>query len=56
MIVDRYAIMLPAGVPAGNYQIAVGLYTAADGVRLPVADAEAEDNRVLLPLMVQVPP
>jgi hypothetical protein len=57
VIVDRYAIELPADMPAGGYLIAVGLYTAADGARLEMRDAAGEavpENRFFLPLVVEV--
>jgi hypothetical protein len=38
-LLDEYAIALPADLPAGQYTILVGLYTAAGG-RLPVAHGE----------------
>ncbi len=57
VIVDSYAIELPADMPAGAYLIAVGLYTAADGMRLEMRNAAGEDipeNRFFLPLVVEV--
>ncbi|MFN8533516.1 MAG: glycosyltransferase family 39 protein [Dehalococcoidia bacterium] len=33
---DRLGLLLPAGMPPGNYQVAIGLY-GPDGVRLPVS-------------------
>ncbi|MCA9930970.1 MAG: hypothetical protein KC419_20940, partial [Anaerolineales bacterium] len=38
VIVDEYAIPLPETAPAGEYQVVVGLYTAVDGLRLPIVD------------------
>ena len=36
VIMDSYAIPLPAGAPPGVYRVAVGLYRATDGTRLAV--------------------
>lgn len=44
VIIDAYAIALPEGAPAGTYQIVLGLYPAASGVRLPIL---AEDGAAL---------
>jgi hypothetical protein len=57
VIVDEYAILLPPDAPPGAYQVAVGLYTAVDGVRLPAVDAggtAVPDNRVILPITLTV--
>ena len=49
--------MLPEEAPAGTYQIVLGLYPAASGVRLPIV---AEDGAALpgdqfvLPLPLEV--
>jgi len=51
VITDAYDIPLPAPLPAGNYQLEVGLYAAPDGARLPLLDAAGKqaDTRLLLP-------
>ncbi len=57
VIIDEYAIPLPADTPPGQYQVAVGLYTPEDGLRLPVTDAAGTavpDNRILLPVTLIV--
>ncbi len=36
VIIDEYAIQLPQDAPPGTYQVIVGLYSAANGVRLPI--------------------
>jgi hypothetical protein len=36
-IIDRYAILLPANTPPGQYELRVGMYTWPDLTRLPVA-------------------
>ncbi len=40
-IVDRYGLLLPDLLPAGQYTIAVGLYHPATGQRLPVSAGPA---------------
>jgi hypothetical protein len=47
---DGHELRLPAGMPAGRYQVRVGLYRETDGRRLPVVDQEgaATDDQVLL--------
>jgi hypothetical protein len=37
-VVDRYAVTLPAEAPAGEYQLAMGLYEWQTLQRLPVLD------------------
>jgi hypothetical protein len=45
VIIDEYTIQLPEDAPPGTYQIKLGLYTPANGVRLPII----EDGQTLLP-------
>jgi hypothetical protein len=47
---DEYALALPSDVPAGEYEIEVGLYQALSGTRVLVLDEGGQvlDNRVLL--------
>jgi hypothetical protein len=50
IVADQMSLPL-AGVPAGSYFLAVGLYNASDGTRLPVANATGEtwpDGRLVL--------
>jgi hypothetical protein len=50
-IVDRYEIELDPGAPAGEYQVAVGMYDLVTGERLPVVGDDQffmEENRILL--------
>lgn len=47
VISDTVTVPLPAELPAGEYTLAVGLYEAATGQRLPVP-ASAEDNSLRL--------
>jgi hypothetical protein len=51
VIVDTYAIPLPEN--ATPVQLAIGLYTAENGLRLPITDAAGNaypDNRYLVPV------
>jgi len=57
VIVDEYELELAPDIEPGTYQIVVGLYTADNGQRLPVSDADGRpypDESVLLPLTVTV--
>jgi mannosyltransferase len=49
-IVDKYDIVIPPDVPAGQYELEVGLYDATTGQRLPLLDEreQRQDERVLL--------
>ncbi len=55
----KETITLPlAGIPSGQYGIAVGLYTWQDGQRLPVWNAQGQllpDGRLVLPETVTIP-
>ncbi len=50
VIADSYRLTLPPELSSGAYQLYVGLYNPADGVRLPVVveDALQPDGRLLL--------
>jgi hypothetical protein len=37
---DRHSLSLPSGLPEGEYQVIVGLYSVESGERLPVLDGE----------------
>ena len=53
MILDRYALAIPAHAPAGNYYLNVGLYRPEDGWRSELADGE---NSIQLgPIVVAQP-
>jgi hypothetical protein len=57
VIVDEYELELAPDIKPGTYQIVVGLYTAENGRRLPVSDADGRpypDKSVHLPLTVTV--
>ncbi|MCP4429161.1 MAG: hypothetical protein GY803_32140, partial [Chloroflexi bacterium] len=57
IIVDEYVVPLPPDAPPGVYRVAVGLYTAANGLRLPATDGDGTavpDNRVILPIALTV--
>ncbi len=47
---DNHGLLLPANIPAGEYQFAVGLYDATTGQRLPVVTDEEgpEEDRVVI--------
>lgn len=48
---DTYTIPLPADLPPGRYQLAVGLWVAAEGWRLPVLNANGEQSGDSYPLV-----
>lgn len=55
VVVDELQFELPADLPAGDLFVAVGLYTATDGQRLPVPNSP--DNQVLIgPLVAKSAP
>ena len=37
-LLDEHPLLLPAGLPPGDYRLRVGLYRPESGERLPVAD------------------
>jgi hypothetical protein len=49
-VTDHHGLALPSDFPPGEYRLAVGLYDAATGERLPVDTAEgtAPSDRVLV--------
>jgi hypothetical protein len=42
LIVDRHGLLLPGELPAGEYQLLVGMYLPATGDRLVMASAEGK--------------
>ena len=46
-IVDRYALLVPAGTPAGDYTVQVGLYDWRTGARLPLDAPGAPEHLIL---------
>jgi hypothetical protein len=51
VILDRRRVPLPDGIAAGYLSVAVGLYTPADGTRLPVTDRRGvrlPDDQILI--------
>ncbi len=57
VVVDAYALDLPADLKAGNYELVVGLYTAENGQRLFATDASGQtypNQAVQLPFVVTV--
>jgi len=49
-IVDRYGILLPGDLPAGQYQLVVGLYDPTTGERLPAAAGTTGEAADSLPI------
>ena len=57
VIIDEYKIELPEGAPKGTYQIVLGLYISASGVRLPILDEAGQTlpgDQYVLPLPLEV--
>ena len=52
VIEDRVPLALPAGLPPGVYRLRLGLYTADDGRRLPLAGSDAD--HLILPWTLNV--
>jgi len=50
VIRDRHELTLPSDIPAGAYEVEVGLYLSSSGERLPVLDDAGGmlDNRIVL--------
>ncbi len=50
VVEDGYELVLPPRIPAGEYEIEVGMYLASSGERLPILDDAGQvlDNRVVL--------
>lgn len=48
VVIDPYTLALPAEVPAGVYQLLVGMYDPETLERLPIASERAEENSLLL--------
>ncbi len=47
-LVDRYALTIPAGAPAGRYPIELGMYEPSTGKRLTVGPVPQQDNRIVI--------
>jgi 4-amino-4-deoxy-L-arabinose transferase-like glycosyltransferase len=41
-IVDRHGLLLPDTLPAGHYELRMGMYRPSDGQRLPVVEADGQ--------------
>jgi hypothetical protein len=50
---DRYVVQIPAGLPAGDYQLEVGMYLQSTGVRLPLSDGTPQDHLLLGPVNIR---
>jgi 4-amino-4-deoxy-L-arabinose transferase-like glycosyltransferase len=57
-IVDRHGLLLPDTLPAGEYELRVGMYRPSDGQRLPVvgADGQALGDSLSLGLLTVMSP
>jgi hypothetical protein len=51
VVEDLHDLVLPPDLAEGDYQVVVGLYTVADGVRLPVLDSQGNSTGDTLPLV-----
>ncbi|MGD8462313.1 MAG: glycosyltransferase family 39 protein [Anaerolineae bacterium] len=51
VIVDRYGVLLPGDLPAGEYRLIAGMYRPASGERLPIHN-EANDDQDHVPVGV----
>jgi hypothetical protein len=59
VVVDEVTVDLPAGAAVGKYRLAVGLYQAASGLRLPLVGRDGAailDDRLVLPVTIEVAP
>ena len=57
VIVDELALPIAADAAPGTYHIAIGMYDAASGGRLPITDASGQrlpDDRFILPIGITV--
>jgi len=57
VIVDEIALLVAADAPDGTYHIAVGMYDANSGGRLPVTDASGHslpDDQAVLPVKITI--
>ncbi|MGB8646679.1 MAG: hypothetical protein WCF84_15670, partial [Anaerolineae bacterium] len=51
---DEFDLTLPADMPAGEYEIQVGFYNPADGVRLETAGASSNADYITLDQKIEV--
>jgi hypothetical protein len=58
VIVDERSVPIPDGLPAGDYRLAVGLYRADTGQRVPLLDAAGAPvgDSLTLPIALTEPP
>jgi hypothetical protein len=57
VVIDDLALPVDGGAPAGTYMIAVGMYDAASGGRLPMVDASGNrlpGDRAILPVEIVI--
>ena len=57
LIPDTHQLVLPADLPAGRYEVHVGVYLPETGVRLPAVDGDGQPlpngSLILMPLVVR---
>ena len=54
---DEIALPIAPDAPTGAYHIAVGMYDAASGGRLPITDGSGQplpDNQAILPVEITI--
>lgn len=44
VVSDNYGLLIPEGIPSGEYRLAVGMYVPATGERLPVLDDQGQTS------------
>jgi hypothetical protein len=57
VVIDEISLPVASDAPSGTYHVAVGMYDAASGGRLPITDASGDllpDDQVILPVEVTV--
>jgi hypothetical protein len=57
VVVDELVLEVAADAPAGPYRIAVGMYDATSGGRLPIMDGSGQqlaDDQATLPVAIAV--
>jgi hypothetical protein len=56
LVRDQFALLLPPSLPAGEYEVRVGIYDATTGMRRSLAEAEGESYVVVRQLIVRQSP
>jgi hypothetical protein len=55
LVRDQFALLLPPSLPAGEYEVRVGIYDSITGMRRSLAEAEGETYVVVQRLIVRQP-